>query len=280
MEQEIIVTRKRSRRLWYWLAMGGVVAMALAVRILFFGPTPLEKALAASEDGFTYAIASDSRGQIYVGTQIGLFGGESPRTMRPDQAVGRTIVHAIVPQGGVLYLGGHDIGVSLLRDGKLVSLLPGDVHALAAGHGKLVAGLADGSLLLSLDQGKSWQPLSRPGIEVLALSFHPQQPDLLVAAGAGNGGNVALSQDGGKTWRQFGGIEPVKALAHDPTRAGRLFAAADGALWTSSDGGQTWARRHGEPGREITGVTVSGAETPGVMIVTNDGMISKVEKQW
>src|SRR5207244_4116485 len=87
-----------------------------------------------------------------------------------------------------------------------------------------------------------------------ALAEAASNPDLLIAGtGEGNqcgdcypGFGVLTSSDGGTTWSMqdpggvFDGLH-TSEVAIDPTNASRMFAATDGGLFVTTDGGASWA---------------------------------------
>lgn len=129
-----------------------------------------------------------------------------------------------------------------------VSALPGT--GLAAKLQPTVQTLAfDGDTLLSAgtalagsaNGGRSWINMVSPGA-VVALATHPRRPGRILAGLAAGG--VALSDDGGATWRDLRGGLPAGAVgaiaiaARDPDM---FYAAISGdGLWKSGDAGESW----------------------------------------
>ncbi|SDP77240.1 hypothetical protein SAMN04488512_14017 [Sulfitobacter litoralis] len=122
--------------------------------------------------------------------------------------------------------------------------------ALAASDGETGAMAFDGDTVLvggrtlraSADGGASWARREVPG-QVLALATHRNRPGLVVA-GLSTGG-VAISGDGGATWRNgkaglpAGGVTAIAIGSRDPDL---IYAAIRGdGLYKSEDAGDTWA---------------------------------------
>lgn len=100
---------------------------------------------------------------------------------------------------------------------------------------------AGSTLAVSGDNGGSWVERATPG-KVLALATHSDRPGL-VAAGLEMGG-VALSADGGATWRIGNAGLPdgdVNAIAIASRNPDLIYAAVRGdGLFKSEDAGETW----------------------------------------
>jgi photosystem II stability/assembly factor-like uncharacterized protein len=118
----------------------------------------------------------------------------------------------------------------------------------------VLAGTTTGQLYISRNGGASWTdagtPLSFSGWVVSALRWDPNHAGRLWVAlwGVWGGGQVAVSDDLGKTWAaRSAGLpeEPVYSLALAPGREGRLFAGTLSGVYGSEDGGLSW--------RQLTG---------------------------
>jgi photosystem II stability/assembly factor-like uncharacterized protein len=111
-----------------------------------------------------------------------------------------------------------------------------------------------GALLLTASaeaSPKDWRYLPIWGGDVRTVTFHPEDPDLVVAGTAS--GQVYVSRNGGRTWANAASHLPfagwvISDLRFDPNRPDRLWAALRG-VWggghvTSSDDlGKTWITR-------------------------------------
>lgn len=280
----IAVTESGSkvRRPWrpsaaHFIVLAGILTFVLVVffRSGGFGArlTPLEAMIAANApEESVYAVAIGPDGTIYVATSVGLISGKGKSDWRRVPSV-TAPVRAVAPAaGGTLYLAGETLGVSRYQDGRLQQLLPGNVSALALDPGnpsRLLAYVAGVGLHESRNGGQTWDRLSSLGdLQVLALTISPHDPNRVVAGSLE--GRAAISADGGRTWEFPVGLRgTTSALAYDPKDPQKLWAAANGLLQASADGGFTWKalpRKAGDrivvavaaTGESITAVTVEG----------------------
>ena len=106
------------------------------------------------------------------------------------------------------------------------------------------------------DNGATWTPRSdhEPSLAIGALGDDASNTDHLIAGtGEGNqsgdsypGFGVLSSSDGGATWslQDPGGVfdgKHISEVAIDPSNSAHMFAATDGGLFVTSNGGSTWA---------------------------------------
>lgn len=118
----------------------------------------------------------------------------------------------------------------------------------------VLAGTSTGQLYVSRNGGASWAdagaPFSFAGWVVSSLRWDPNHAGRLWVAlwGVWGGGQVAFSDDLGKSWAaRSAGLprEPVYSLALAPGRQGRLFAGTLSGVYGSEDDGASW--------RQLTG---------------------------
>ena len=134
--------------------------------------------------------------------------------------------------------------------------------------------LSSGEIWTSSDGGKTWIDRKSDG-QRFWMTIASSADGLRLAAadrGAIEGGNIVTSDDGGKTWteRKSAGKGEWRAIASNAD--GLRLAAADygfyseapgilgtdldaGYLWTSADGGKTWAERKNAGRRNWVAVT-------------------------
>src|SRR5687767_1027330 len=130
------------------------------------------------------------------------------------------------------------LATPVLRAQSWVAVGPpgGDVRSLAADPRdarRIYLGTSDGTLYRSDDGGRRWQRLS-PGFPLRGVSLDDivVTPSGVVLVGYwevhGNGGGVARSVDGGRTFTQLEGVrgQAVRALALAPSNPDLIVAGA------------------------------------------------------
>lgn len=217
------------------------------------------------------SVVVDAQGTAYVGTREGVYksldGGARWRPAKeglPGGNVSALAAHPRTPSvlwaGTGLGFGPAGSGVYRTTNGGTSwaparrGMTGGDVNALALGteavpaiyagtenHG--VFARPEGSPADAAWIGRN-QGLGSRMVE--ALLRHPEDPDVLYAAGAAG---VYRSENGGATWSarnqglaNHAGVPRIFSLAFNAADPGILYAGADEAIFKSSDGGATWRR--------------------------------------
>lgn len=170
-------------------------------------------------------------------------GGATWNDVRPSGLPGLDIHgFAVDPRDpSTLYAAIAGQGLYRSRDGGgsfvLVSRsVGGSVMALAVTpDGRILAGDMQRGLLASRD-GKRWVQTLRA--QLMGLAINPSNPSRLLATGAG----IALSTDGGRSWRSVldlaAGAGPVAWSTSNPRLA--YAVGFDRVLYRSGDGGESW----------------------------------------
>jgi len=140
----------------------------------------------------------------------------------------------------------------VLRDVPIRSLAvdPSDSATIYAGAGGYRPGSDTSQLLFkSTDSGKTWLPAAT-GITfgpILSLAVDPVTPRTVYAGAwdvfAANQGFLFRSKDGGATWKAIPGLGGVSSIAFDPTNSKVIYITQGRGLFHSRDGGQTWSQR-------------------------------------
>ncbi|MDQ2982509.1 MAG: YCF48-related protein [Actinomycetota bacterium] len=129
----------------------------------------------------------------------------------------------------------------------------------------------------SSDGGSTWsdvQPAGLPSLDVHGFGVHPQRPNLLYAAIAGQG--LYRSTDGGQSFASVSTAVGPAVMGIAVTPSGTVFAAdMQHGLVASANGGTTWTRMLGS---QIMGIAVQPrdprrilAAGAGIFLSTNGG---------
>jgi len=115
-----------------------------------------------------------------------------------------------------------------------------DVHSIGA-TGKIVyLGSPQVGLLASSDDGKTWE-LRNPSIGqgfMGSMLVDPANPKRLIALDMQAG--LVTSNDGGLSWKTYGGPAGAMAVAWNPRNVQEISAIGVNGAATTKDGGQTW----------------------------------------
>ncbi len=161
-----------------------------------------------------------------------------------------------------LWMGGHrlwrtDNSAGFWRAASQTLSSTGWVSALAvhpSTSDTVVVGTSEGFIHIShdataSDQSTAWPSVRPRGGFVSWIAFDPQDPETLYATYAGFGGeHVWRSRDGGEAWQALTGSGtarlpdiPVHSLVVDPGDSRLLYIGTDLGVFTSVNGGATWA---------------------------------------
>ena len=161
-----------------------------------------------------------------------------------------------------LWTGGHrlwrtDNAAAQWNPASRSPLGPGQVSAIAVAPGnsqRVVAGTSEGDVYrteaATWTTGTSDWRSSRPRAGfVTSLAFEPGSQDVVYATYAGFGGHhVWRSEDVGETWEALDGTGsaslpdiPVHSVVVDPEDLNRIYLGTDLGVFTSANGGGTWA---------------------------------------
>jgi len=109
---------------------------------------------------------------------------------------------------------------------------------------KIYAGLADGRLLRSLDQGKTWQILNDFKAKIKQILINKKDSKIIYVATSNKG--FFKSTDQGANWEdttknvKFSGVRDFKFAVFDATKSDALIIATKYGLLKTIDGGKTW----------------------------------------
>ncbi len=241
-----------------------------------------EWARAGSGPGALRSLVSDGR-QLLAACQAGGVVAVDPK--KGDDAAHERIweadmrpLYLVAVSGGNVWAAGPELLVR--RRGKVWEMVRGartrplrGVAVIGAQRG-FAAG--DAGLLLGRSEapaGTVWEPVlsPRPSGDLVSVSFASGRYGWL----AGADGRVGRTDDGGKTWAFVapgtvpGSLRAVAAL--DPLN---VFAAGEGALWASSDRGETWRSLELPAGAgkgAITDLALERADRDARLLAARDG---------
>lgn len=148
---------------------------------------------------------------------------------------------------------------------------------MASGHpGTGMDAPAALGFMTSSDSGKSWTNVSLSG----TVDFHR-----LVALGKAvlginsSNGHMLRSDDGGKTWADFGRTS-IYDIAFAPADAGTVIGSSEKGLMRSTDGGKTFTAVKDAPLLallSVTGTKILGADVYGAVFESTDAGLTWME---
>ena len=116
-------------------------------------------------------------------------------------------------------------------------------------------------VLLTASSGPGERPSGsgeRPyvGGDLHSLAVDPTDPEKVMVGGHEGG---AISEDGGKTWREASGLEGADPMGWviDPTEPQKMYAGGHPGFYRSEDGGESWSKHNsGLPGTDVHGLGI------------------------
>jgi photosystem II stability/assembly factor-like uncharacterized protein len=193
--------------------------------------------------------------KIYIATAYGVWRtfdqGESWQFA--SEGLSSKFVQAIVADKKIknrILVGGAK-GLHLSENGadNWTPIIPSDVPILDLHQNAKVpkiwlAGAEDNGVLISRDNGNSWQFVKGAIAQetIYAVASDPNDPDRMIAGGFQTG--VFVSEDGGKNWiKKINGLPSlnIHALIFDPNKKSRIFVGTLGAgVYYSDNLGNEW----------------------------------------
>ena len=180
------------------------------------------------------AVSADPTARLYAGTYAGVWRSDDAgltwrQLTRPQPPQGVNTV-----PGALMVPNVYDLVVSPVNRDLVFAATIGDTRVQPK----------DG-IYRSADGGNTWSLVHQFGCSgggpVGQVVFAPDNPNLLFAAG---GCAIGISTDSGLTWmdQEITGTVWHIAVAPQEDFIRRVYAAGDGQIWYSQDGGQTWFR--------------------------------------
>ena len=186
---------------------------------------------------------------------------------------------AINPRDGTAIVVGSGSSILTFTDGRTYRYT-GDARsdlnsvAISSDGGTVVAVGENGLVLLSTDNGRSWNPGSSNTEKDFNEVVPSRDGETIVAVG--EGGLLRASADGGKTWNNPGNVTPkdLNAVALSETGATAVAAGDDETVLVSTDGGGSWTPRPAptDAKRDFEAVAF-GRDGRTAVVVGDDGTI-------
>jgi photosystem II stability/assembly factor-like uncharacterized protein len=99
------------------------------------------------------------------------------------------------------------------------------------------------------------------GGDLHSLAVDPTDPEKVMVGGHEGG---AISEDGGKSWREAAGLEGADPMGWviDPTEPQKMYAGGHPGFYSSEDGGESWSKDNsGLPATDVHGLGIN-AQNP------------------
>ncbi len=242
----------------------GLVGLGLVTATLMAGAGPAQgTASAAPVAGSAVAVArlAPTPRAPTSAAALAALANDRPDVAQPPS--GTAAATAAVPTGTWTALGPAPIGPPFLAFGGFYGgnnsgRITGVVAIDSGPHaGRVVAASASGGLWTSDDTGTTWLARSdrAPSLAIGSVTVDPGNANHLIAGtGEDNhcgdcapGAGILSSVDAGTTWsvQNPGGVFTglhVASVAIDPSNPSHMFAATDGGLFVTSNGGTNWAK--------------------------------------
>lgn len=249
-------TKSRSRnrkvdernRTWTWL-LALAVAAAIALVLSSRGSNEAGYDTAAFTGGDFHSLVADpfNQGRLFAGgheaVAVSTDGGrrwQQIESLEDADAMGWGF------DEGVVYVAGHP-GLKVSTDGGTFSArnrgLPStDVHSFGSGKAVLYGSSPQAGFFTSGDGGNSWKLVNPSAGRSFfgRILVDPNNPVHLIAADVAAG--VAESMDGGRTFRDLGGVAAPSWVSWDPNNTLVLVASGQQGAARSEDGGRSWRR--------------------------------------
>jgi photosystem II stability/assembly factor-like uncharacterized protein len=208
--------------------------------------------------------------------------GRSPPLVAPSVLAVDPRDHRHLLAGGQGITESHDGGATWKNRLRLTNAWVGVIAFAASDQRQVYAAVYDEAsdksrLIGSTDGGKTWgfQGSMRAGTMIGAFAVHPERAETVYAGFeyqslTQEGGGVATSSDGGRSWRHrlIPDVRSVSALAVAPSDPDTIYAATDVGLARSVDGGNRW--RLLSPDYFLRRVVVDPERSETVYVVTWD----------
>lgn len=227
-----------------------------------------EAPLALAVDHVDHALVKADRDGLY---RHPLDGGEWKRIILPGRAAHArlTALALSLRAPRLMYVAVHSLGILRSADGGQTwvrgkSPVPGrDVEALAAHATQpdtIYAYVRGEGIFRSDERGRHWRLMGAAPREGLLQLVHSDMAGSMQSGWlfAATMTGVSRSMDCFCGWHDAGHLgRRLNAIAYDPQKPSRIYAASRDSLLVSEDGGEHWSRAHSPPGR-VTALAATG----------------------
>ncbi|MBP6002921.1 MAG: hypothetical protein KA746_05755 [Pyrinomonadaceae bacterium] len=163
------------------------------------------------------------------------------------------------------------------------------VHSSPQRPGVIWVGTATSGVMVSRDDGKTWQKAggAADNVPVSSIASDPKRPDYVYI---GTSQTFYASRDGGQTWRRRGGNLPLgnyTSILINPDNTDEIIVSssleADGGIYQSTDGGDKWRRIDTKelklPSRRVWSMTMDPNDPNRIFAGTHSSGVYKIVRQ-
>ena len=232
-----------------WGTAIAVAAVALAALLITRDSTPEQASPSTpvvGPDMHSLVVDPSDPSRLFIGSHSGVsVSMDAGKTWTPVESLEGADAMGWAFTDDAIFVGGHP-GIEVSTDGgetfepRNDGLPDTDIHALGTGDGVIYAGSPAVGVLVSTDQGQSWEiRTDQVGQAFMGqILVDPQDPEHLIAPDM-HGGAVE-SIDGGRTWSARGGVQSAMWVTWDPSDTDHVIVATTGSAMESTDGGSSW----------------------------------------
>lgn len=164
-----------------------------------------------------------------------------------------------------------------------------NVFAVATSPGAIWVGTATSGVIVSRDDGKTWEKTSgaAEGIPVSSITVDPKKPNNIYV---GTTQTLYLSRDNGRSWTRRGGNLPLgnyTSILINPNDSDEIYASSalesDGGIYYSSDAGTKWKRVDSKemklPSRRIWTMVFDPTDPKRIYAGTHSSGVYRIERK-
>ncbi len=162
------------------------------------------------------------------------------------------------------------------------------IHSSPARPGTIWVGTATSGVLVTRDDGKTWEKTGGAvdGVPVSSIASDPKRPDYIYV---GSSQTFYVSRDRGATWVRRGGNLPLgnfTSILINPNNTDEILIASslegDGGIFQSTDAGNRWKRVDGKDlklaSRRVWSMIMDPNDTNRIFAGTHSGGVYRIER--